>query len=80
MTAPRRLAMLIEERDALVKHLAEAQTAVEHRQAEIERGRAHREELELVNADLNDVITRLRSGPRGVLRRLFARLSRAISR
>lgn len=67
MPTSRRIGTLIDERDTLTKQLAEAQNAVE-------AGRAHREDLERDNAELAAAVTRLRSGPRGILRRLFARL------
>lgn len=69
MPAARRLGTVIDERDALTEQLAATRVA-------LEAGRAHRQELERVNADLNDVVQNLRAGPHGLLRRVFARLHR----
>jgi hypothetical protein len=69
MPTTRRLGRLIEERDNLQ---AELETA----RAEVEDSRRHIDSLEQRQAELVAQIAELRMGPRGMLRRLRARLLR----
>lgn len=66
MTAPRRLAALTEERDALRERLAGAE-------AELSAGSEHRVALERHRDDLARQVQLLRAGTRGLLRRALAR-------
>lgn len=73
MPAARRLGTVIDERDALAEQLQATQNAVD-------AGREHRRELEQVNAELHEAIQNLRAGPRGLPRRVSARLHRYFRR
>lgn len=69
MPVSRKLGKLIDEREALEQHLRETNEVLKVSQA-------HRAELERDNAELAAAVASLRSGPRGLVRRLFARFSR----
>jgi len=75
--AARGIARLHAEREALATQLAETQTALEHLQGvqvALDVVSAERERLGRENKELADEVVRLRSGWRGALRRLRARL------
>ncbi len=76
MTAARRLAVLAEERDTLAMHLGGARNEVDAARAELELARTHCGQLERANTELAREVARLRGGPRGMMRRGFARLLR----
>ncbi|HEX6667052.1 MAG TPA: hypothetical protein VF081_10715 [Solirubrobacterales bacterium] len=69
MPVSRKLGKLIDERDALEQHLRETNEVLKVSQA-------HRAELERDNAELAATVAGLRSGLRGLVRRLFSRFSR----
>ncbi len=72
--AARGIAHLWGERDALAARLEEAQAALEASQGALEDVQAHREGLERQNQEMAAEIVRLRTGPRGAMRRLRSRL------
>lgn len=79
--AAREIARLRSEHDALVSQLEEAQAALaasrdadEAAQVALEEVQAHREGLESQNQAMAAEITRLRTGPRGLMRRARRRL------
>jgi len=69
MPVARRLAALAAERETLRAEVADLRAA-------LAADHAHRVSLERDNAELAAELARLRSGPRGLLRRLAARLPR----
>lgn len=76
--AARSIARLYAEREALTVQLEETQTALEHLQgvqAALDEVSAERERLGRENEELANEVARLRSGWKGLLRRLRGRLS-----
>lgn len=72
--AARGIAHLWGERNTLATRLEETQAALEATQGALEDVQAHREGLERQNQEMAAEIIRLRTGPRGALRRLRGRL------
>lgn len=72
--AARGIAQLHSERETLESQLEEARAGLESVQGALEEVQAHREGLERQNQEMAAEIVRLRTGPRGLMRRARARL------
>ncbi|HEX5610225.1 MAG TPA: hypothetical protein VFX45_09050 [Solirubrobacterales bacterium] len=77
MPTARRLAVMIDERDALAAQLETTEAELAAARVGLEAHAAHRAELESRNAELAAEVTRLRAGVPGLLRRVRARLLRS---